>query len=117
MEGLRRKVNGLMCILLAAAALLLIGSGKAEASGAQTGTITFSVERFTIGQGYFVEPVEVPIYEGDTAKDVLDQMLAPTGGYTQKEGSESFYVTALKNADSGQLDIPYYITEIGRAHV
>lgn len=112
MEGLRRKVNGLMCILLAAAALLLIGPGKAEASGAQTGTITFSVERFTIGQGYFVEPVEVPIYEGDTAKDVLDQMLAPTGGYTQKEGSESFYVTALKNADSGQLDIPYYITDM-----
>ncbi|WP_147365312.1 MULTISPECIES: Ig-like domain-containing protein [Eubacterium] len=111
MKGLRRKVRGLMCVLIAAMALLL-GSARAEASGAQTGTITFSVERFTIGQGYFVEPVQIPIYAGDTSKDVLDRMLEPTGGYTQKEGSESFYVTALRNADSGTLDIPYYITDM-----
>lgn len=110
-EGLRKKASILMCVLLTAA-VLLIGSGRAKASGAQTGTITFSVERFTIGQGYFVEPVQVPIYEGDTAKKVLDRMLEPTGGYVQKEGSESFYVTALKNADSGALDIPYYITDM-----
>ena len=44
-----------------------------QAAEQPVGEITFSIEKFTIGQGYFLEPQIVPIYPGYTYKCVLDR--------------------------------------------
>ena len=36
--------------------------------------VTFTIERFTIGQGFLVEPVTVQVNEGAAAKDVLEEV-------------------------------------------
>lgn len=80
---------------------------------APVGTVTVSVERFTLGQGYFVEPEEVPIYAGDTGADLLDRVLGGPDAYETKENSSyGFYLAVIKNADTGVLDIPMYIQEM-----
>ncbi len=52
---------------------------------APVGTVTVSVERFTLGQGYFIEPEEVPIYAGDTGADLLDRVLGGPDAYETKK--------------------------------
>ena len=41
----------------------------------KTGTVTFSIERFTIGQGYLIEPCQVDIYDTDNIASVVDLSL------------------------------------------
>lgn len=67
----------------------------------QVGTITFALERFTLGQGYFVEPMEVPIYKGENCRDILDRIL----GKENVIGKYN-YVEAIKGADKGEINIP-----------
>ncbi|MDO4288846.1 MAG: Ig-like domain-containing protein [Eubacterium sp.] len=77
------------------------------------GTVTVTVERFTLGQGYFIEPEEVPIYAGDTGADLLDRVLGGPDTYeTKNNSSYGFYLAVIKNADTGVLDIPLYIQEM-----
>ena len=89
--------------------------GAVEAAP-QVGTVTASIERFTIGQGYFVEPVQVPIFTGDTAKDILDRLVGKDGYATEENSSYGFYLESINNADAGdevgEIDIPYYIQQM-----
>ena len=41
---------------------------------AKTGTVTMTVERITIGQGYLVRPVQVEIQNGDTVDTVFKRV-------------------------------------------
>ena len=51
----------------------------------KTGTVTFSIERFTIGQGYLIEPCQVDIYDTDNIASVVDRVLTQEGyGYENK---------------------------------
>lgn len=45
----------------------------------KTGTVTFSIERFTIGQGYLIEPCQVDIYDTDNIASVVDRVLTQEG--------------------------------------
>lgn len=70
--------------------------------GEVTGRAVWSVEAFTVGGGYIVEPVSVPIYEGETAADGLLRLLK-NSGYTAYYGgssSSSFYLAYI--ADGGK---------------
>ena len=40
----------------------------------KTGTVTFSIERFTIGQGYLIEPCQVDIYDTDNIASVREKL-------------------------------------------
>ena len=42
---------------------------------AKTGTVTMTVERITIGQGYLVRPVQVEIQNGDTVDTVFKRVM------------------------------------------
>lgn len=76
---------------------------------APKGTVTLTVERFTIGQGYFVEPVKVPFEEGDNGATLLKKVI----GAENYIGDES-YLEAIKGADLGldKVEIPEYIVKI-----
>ncbi|HCT91454.1 MAG TPA: hypothetical protein DF613_08770 [Lachnospiraceae bacterium] len=78
------------------------------------GTVTVSVEKFTLGQGYLVEPCQVELQESDNAATVLDWVLREHGFTYSSEGSfsDSFYLQSIHEADSGVLNIPRCISEM-----
>jgi len=78
--------------------------------------VTIDVERFTIGQGYFIEPVHIPYTSGDTAAKITLRLFERYGVEATgsgMDGSSGFYLASIKGADSGKLDIPEYITKNG----
>ncbi|MCB6571009.1 Ig-like domain-containing protein [Eubacterium limosum] len=72
------------------------------------GTVNFDVERFTIGQGFYKEPVQVPFYEGETGTEIIKRVI----GDENFVGQDS-YLEAIKGADAGsdKLQIPAYIVQ------
>lgn len=84
------------------------------------GHVTISMEKFTLGLGYIIEPVLVPIYEGDTGATVITRMIDENLGkgsyeYTGSIGDQSgevgqsFYLASVKDKDHRDAKIPEYI--------
>jgi Bacterial surface proteins containing Ig-like domains len=71
-------------------------------------TITVAIERFTIGQGFYVEPQSLTIKQGDTAWDALEKLL---GAENMVVGNDPGYLAAIKGADSGTVSIAKYIID------
>ena len=65
--------------------------------GEQIGTAIWSVETFTLGCGYLIAPVEVPIYEGETAAEQLIRLLHANGfvGYYGGSVKSAFYLAYI----------------------
>ena len=57
--------------------------------------VTVAIEKFTIGQGYLVEPVLVEITEGESTAQILDRVLGKNGLRYDNTGSvdSSFYLS------------------------
>ncbi len=66
-------------------------------AGEEIGRAVWSVEAFSIGCGYLVEPVEVSIREGETAAEQLLRLLAEHGlvGYYGGTVKASFYLAYI----------------------
>ena len=89
--------------------LVLTFCFRAKDVQAAGGTVYVSVEKFTLGQGYLIEPIAVPFYDGENYAQVLDRVLKQAGYEYKNAGTltdDSFYLSAIKNADSGLIDIP-----------
>ena len=65
--------------------------------GEEIGRAIWSVEAFTVGCGYIVEPTEVPIREGETAAEQLLRLLSENGlvGYYGGTAKSSFYLAYI----------------------
>lgn len=74
------------------------------------GYVTFDIERFTIGQSYFVEPVKVPFYDDDNARTILQRVIGEENYY-----GEDNYMKGIKGADAGvdKVVVPEYISKLG----
>ncbi|MCB6571022.1 Ig-like domain-containing protein [Eubacterium limosum] len=72
------------------------------------GQVTISVERFTIGQGYYKEPVNVALKEGNTCSDIIRGLIGSDNYIGQPN-----YLSAIKGADLGadKVDVPEYISK------
>lgn len=111
-------LSGLV-VLLAVVGLFSGGVLAADAGSVttqSTGTVYVSVEEFTLGKGYLYAPQEVSITSGETAKDVLIQVLG-SGNYKSNEQSAyGWYLSAIKDGSitAGEGNdisgIPSYIT-------
>ena len=66
--------------------------------------VTFAIERFTIGQGFLVEPVTVQVNEGAAAKDVLEEV-AKEKNLTINLSSYGYYIDSISYADTGVINI------------
>ena len=79
----------------------------------ETVNVILSVERFTIGQGYVMEPVIVEMKKGDTVSDVILKILGDRAILT----SHNNYLSAVKDADLGPnaVKVPEYIQKMGSA--
>lgn len=73
-----------------------------------SGYVTVSVEKFTLGQGYAIEPIQVPFYEGEMAGQVVARVLG-SGNYNNGMNEENIsYLANIKDAES-TVNIPTYI--------
>ena len=74
---------------------------KKAAKGERTGAAVWCVELFTIGNGYLIYPVEVPIYEGETAATELLRLLSDNGYAAYYGGNEtkSFYLAYISDGN------------------
>lgn len=73
---------------------------------AKKGTVTMTVERITIGQGYLVSPVQVEIQNGDTVDTVFKRVMDAKGFKYDDNG----YLASIENADTGKINIPAEIS-------
>lgn len=83
--------------------LTAIGPVPARAAGGGLGTVVVAVEKFSIGQGYLIEPTLVPIQAGDSCGTILLRVLQQNG-YQAKY--DEGYLRGIYGADSGYLNIP-----------
>ena len=73
--------------------------------------VIVSVEKFTLGQGYVIEPSVVKLEEGDTAADVILRVCEEKGIEVKTSNSSgTFYLAAMKDNDRSEAKIPEYIT-------
>lgn len=81
------------------------------------GSVTISVEKFTLGQGYIIEPMQVPLYQNDSVSLVLTRLLDEFSmEYVLGPGAtveNAFYLAALcDGSDPGEpIDPPQYILD------
>lgn len=114
-EKFTKKLARGACLLLMLA-LLVGGITPVDAADTpqQAGTITVAIEKFTIGQGYYLEPEEIPFYVGDTGASIVDRLLGGSSGYKGTYDEEKgFYLSSIYGADpEGVAKIPRSISEM-----
>ena len=86
---------------------LLLSSGVLAAD-----SVTVSVEKFTLGQGYIVEPTNITLQAGDNAATVLSRALRQNSVAMSHSGglNDGFYLQSLTDPTaSDSLQVPAYI--------
>lgn len=108
-----RKVFAFVLAAAMAFAILPACGGK-DVQAASSGTITVSVEKFTLGQGYLVEPEQVTFTEGENFAQVFDRLMTDHGYKYSYTGTleSGFYLQGIYEADTGTLNIPSCIQQM-----
>lgn len=83
-------------------------------SNEKDGFVIISVEKFTLGQGYYIEPIKVPFSQGEKVGQVVARVLG-SGNYNNGVDEENIvYLSNIKDNDTSPVQIPQYILdEIG----
>ena len=81
--------------------------GIRQAQAASGGKITVSVERFSLGQGYLIEPTEISFTQGENFAQVFDCLMKQKGFTYRYNGrlTDGFYLESIDNADTDVLNI------------
>ena len=75
-----------------------------------TGCVIVDIEKFTLGQGFIMEPVVVKWEEGDTAADVLLRVAEEKGIELKHRDSEhGFYLSSIKDNGVNEAALPEYL--------
>ncbi|MEW8994993.1 InlB B-repeat-containing protein [Clostridium sp.] len=92
--------------------MMPITTFAAETEGqAPAGYITMSVEKFTLGGGYIVEPINVPFYPGDSVGSVLPRVLGD-GNYNGGSNTSSIgYLASVKDPSPKAVVSPEFIQD------
>ena len=106
-----KKANAILAAMSAAALICTAALSVPCAALEKTpeGYVTMSVEKFTIGEGYLIEPTLVPFYEGDTGADLTERLI----GKENINGNEGIngYVSEIADPNGGNGTIPASIRE------
>jgi len=83
----------------------IINYAKAEA-GESIGYATFTVELFTLGLGYLIEPVKIELFEGENAAQALINAIESYGFTTDYTGTPTsgFYLSGIEGV-AGIVDV------------
>lgn len=74
-----------------------------------SGHVTFSLDAFTLGSGYIIEPITVPFYANENNAQFLARMLSENGFGYDNNGSltNSFYLEAIYDGHDKSAKNPY----------
>ena len=64
---------------VSAAALAALTLSFAAAADEPTGYVSFTAVKSVIGQGFTVEPINVPLFEGDKGVDIVKRAVGDDG--------------------------------------
>lgn len=108
MQKIRTKVKYVMFAL----GLFLVCAGFCNRT-VQADSITFSVERFTLGGGFLIEPMTVEIGENEKYSEVIPRAIEASGAYTvkAKESSMGYYMEGINGAQC-EVNVPACVKEI-----
>lgn len=82
--------------------------GSPDPADASDGTVTVAVEKFTLGQGYYTEPVQAPFTAGEG--QIIARVLG-SGNYNNGADEENIvYLANVRDSDT-EVDIPRYIID------
>lgn len=106
-----KRLNGVLAILLVLGMLTplsVMAVVNEVESGNAGGSVTIDMERSTISQGFFKEPVKISFIEGETVFDLVSRL----AGSDNIIGSK-VYINGIKGTDAGvaAVVIPDYIVE------
>lgn len=107
-----KRIRNYLLMLVAVLIMGLAGSGvSVHAEGTAKGQIVLSMEKFTIGQGFIIEPEYVDFYEGDNLATIFLRQLAKIGRRYNYDGRTSFgfYISEISDPDRGPVQVPDYI--------
>lgn len=92
-------------------------AGKSLENESDTITVCVSMEKFTLGQGYIIEPTLVKVKEGTLASIVITDLLkarypdVPQPWRMTGSIDNSFYLSAVYDPNRGTPSIPQYILD------
>ncbi len=108
-KGLKQGwIAALLFVVMLVALFIPNRNVHADTIKQKAGTVVIDVERFTIGQGFYLEPKQVSFYEGENLKDVLERFIG-----TDKMIMENRRMEGIKGADLGidSVKVPDYISQ------
>ena len=108
-KGLKQAgIVALLFVFMIAALFIPNKNIYADTVKKEAGTVVIDVERFTIGQGFYLEPKQMPFYEGENLKDLLERFIG-----TDKIIIEDRRMEGIKGADLGidSVKVPDYISQ------
>lgn len=117
--GIFKKITSVLMAFLMVLSVVFISPKKVDAATPK-GYITVSIEKFTLGLGYIIEPIKVPFYEGDNGADIITRAMEDYGydyDYTGEINDTSgkvgttFYLARVKDDDNRDAKIPQYILD------
>lgn len=109
-----KKIAGIIAVVS-----MLASVGAVSASAAEElpeGYVTVSVEKFTLGQKFILEPVKVPFFKGETGSDITDRAIGKEN-INMGSGTGS-YISSIADDGFGKENIPQFIidTVISKGH-
>ncbi len=104
-EGMKKRLARLFCLVFFAVFCVFYGQ-DVQAAG---GKVYVSVEKFTLGQGYLVEPTCVSFQEGENYAQIFERLMRSKGYTYEANKTTGFYLSAIHNADAGKVKIPEII--------
>lgn len=109
MNKVTKRVMALFMSLTMVLGMMTIVSADTQ----KTITVTMTIERFTIGQGFLVEPTNVEVKEGATVKDVMEKLAQEKNVKINATSSTyGYYLDSISYADTGKLNIPQSILDM-----
>ncbi|WP_242911666.1 dockerin type I domain-containing protein [Eubacterium aggregans] len=82
-----------------------------EADGNNTVTVCVTMEKFTLGQGYKIEPILVTLPAGTKTAQVITDLLGPGNYENTGTVADSFYLSSIKDGDTDISGVPQYILD------
>ncbi len=109
---MRKFTNKFIAAVLAFAMVFSVAITPAKADVAKKYAY-LTIEKFTLGQGYVLEPTKVELKDNDTYQSVIERACADNKlELVKKESWGTIYISEIKNADTGLVNIPKKISNM-----
>lgn len=113
----------LCLVLFTANPAIEANTGESRENESDTITVCVSMEKFTLGQGYIIEPTLVKVKEGTLASVVITDLLKarypdiPQPWRMTGNLDNSFYLSAAYDPDRGTPSVPQFILDHAKIDV